>query len=94
MSAILPASSGERGVRETILRINQAGFFVFVVTNQSGVARGFYDEADVLAVHAHMRDDLARIGARIDAFRYCPHLPDAIRPEYRQDCPCRKPKPV
>ena len=57
---------------------------VFVVTNQSGVARGLYEEHHVQALHRWMADDLAKIGAHIDAFEYCPYHPDAVIERYRQ----------
>lgn len=79
--------------REAVLRINASGLLAFVVTNQSGVARGLYDEAAVDRIHAHMRSDLARIGARIDDFRYCPHHEDGVVATYRRRCGCRKPEP-
>jgi D-glycero-D-manno-heptose 1,7-bisphosphate phosphatase len=81
------------GARETVALANRLGFWVFVVTNQSGVARGFYDEAAVAALHAHVAAELAAAGARIDAFRHCPHHPDAAVTAYRRACDCRKPKP-
>lgn len=81
------------GAREAILRVNRSGLWAFVVTNQSGVARGLYDEAAVGRVHAHMQTDLARIGARIDDFRYCPHHEDGSVATYRCRCACRKPEP-
>lgn len=81
------------GAPEAILRINRAGFLAFVVTNQSGVARGFYDEVAVRQIHAQMQADLARIGARIDDLRYCPHHEDGTQAAYRRACTCRKPKP-
>jgi D-glycero-D-manno-heptose 1,7-bisphosphate phosphatase len=81
------------GARETIGLGNRLGLFVFVVTNQSGVARGLYDEAAVRRLHEHMAADLARLGARVDAFRYCPHHPEASVAEYRLACACRKPAP-
>ncbi len=70
-----------------------AGALTFLVTNQSGVARGFYTEADVVALHRHLAELLAREGARFDDIVYCPHLPDAAVAAYRLDCSCRKPKP-
>lgn len=81
------------GAREAILHCNQRGWLVFVVTNQSGVARGYYDEADIAVLHAHMQADLAAIGAHIDDFRHCPHHPKAEVAAYRQACDCRKPEP-
>ena len=79
------------GVPAMIKRLNDRGIFVFVVTNQAGVARGFYDESAVLELHRWMNEDLRRIGAHIDAFRYCPHHPNGIVPAYSRACDCRKP---
>jgi D-glycero-D-manno-heptose 1,7-bisphosphate phosphatase len=76
---------------ESVRRLNARGVLVFVVTNQSGVARGLYAEAHVTEVHAHMQAELAREGAHIDAFRYCPHHPEAEVAGYRLACACRKP---
>jgi D-glycero-D-manno-heptose 1,7-bisphosphate phosphatase len=73
--------------------LKQAGYFLVVVTNQSGIARGIYSEADYLALTAHMRTELAAAGVPLDAVEYCPHLPDAPVERYRLDCDCRKPKP-
>lgn len=81
------------GAREAVKVANDAGYFVFVVTNQSGVARGFYEETHVEALHRWMEGDLAKIGAHIDAFEYCPYHPDAVIDRYRQASPRRKPAP-
>lgn len=81
------------GAKESIRFLNANGYFVFVITNQSGVARGYYTENDVKKLHHFMNDELAKEGAHIDAFYYCPHHPDAKIEEYRQQCRCRKPEP-
>jgi D-glycero-D-manno-heptose 1,7-bisphosphate phosphatase len=81
------------GAREAVKAANDAGYFVFVVTNQSGVARGHYEEAHVDALHKWMADDLATIGAHIDAFEYCPYHPEAVIERYRRVSPRRKPAP-
>ena len=81
------------GAREAVKAANDAGYFVFVVTNQSGVARGLYEEAHVDALHKWMADDLATIGAHIDAFEYCPYHPEAVIERYRRESPRRKPAP-
>ncbi len=72
---------------------NDRGALAFLVTNQSGVARGFYAEADVVRLHRHMAEEMGRAGAHFDDIRVCPHLPDAPVAAYRLDCACRKPKP-
>ncbi len=81
------------GARDAVKRLNDAGFFVFVVTNQAGVARGFYDEAAVARLHAHIDRDLAAVGAHVDAYRYCPHHPDGTVAVYRRTSEMRKPEP-
>src|SRR5450432_3061925 len=81
------------GAKTAIRLCNDADYFVFVVTNQAGVARGYYDESDVENLHAWIRVELELQGARVDAFEYCPHHPDGIRPEYRKTCRRRKPAP-
>ena len=73
--------------------LNAAGYIVIVVTNQAGVARGYYTEDAVKAFNAHMRDVLQAQGARIDAFYYCPHHPDGSVKELAIRCDCRKPAP-
>lgn len=81
------------GAMQAIRRLNDAGVLVFVVTNQSGIARGYYDEAAMQRLHAWVQSELAGIGAHIDDVRHCPHLPDGSVAAYRSDCTCRKPRP-
>ncbi len=80
-------------VPAAIRHLNEAGYFVFVVTNQSGVARGLYDEGAVRDLHAWMDEWLRGRGARVDDWCYCPHHPDAVINAYRAACLCRKPAP-
>lgn len=81
------------GAAEAVRLLNEAGYYVFVITNQSGIARGYYDKTAVESFHAHMRDDLVAHGARIDAFYYCPHHPEGIIKQLAVQCRCRKPGP-
>jgi D-glycero-D-manno-heptose 1,7-bisphosphate phosphatase len=81
------------GARETVRLANDRGWYVFVVTNQAGVARGFYEERDIHVLHDFLREELAAAGAHVDAFEYCPHHPDGVRPGYDKACNRRKPAP-
>ena len=72
---------------------NDLGYFAFVVTNQSGIARGHYDELAVEALHMAMKRELRCYGAHLDDIRYCPHHPDGVVPRHALVCSCRKPAP-
>ena len=74
------------GSLEAISRLNHAGFRVVVATNQSGLGRGLFDMATLIAINDKMHKALAQIGGRVDALFYCPHTADSA-------CECRKPKP-
>lgn len=72
-------------VPEAIRLLNENGFKVVVITNQSGIARGYFTEEILAQIHQKMRDEIGRRGAMVDAIYYCPHHPD-------EGCECRKPK--
>ena len=78
---------------EGIRLLNDAGWLVIVVSNQSGVARGLFGTAQVEAFHAHIQAELAKAGARIDAFYYCPYHPDGSIAEWAIQHEDRKPGP-
>ena len=82
------------GGPKAVRRLNDLGYLVIVVTNQSGIGRGYYDEASMHAVHEALAAHLATAGARIDAVYFAPHHEDAVLEHYRQaDHPDRKPNP-
>lgn len=74
------------GSYRAIARLTQAGYFIAVATNQSGLSRGFYDEAQLAAIHDKMITGVQAVGGQIDYVVHCPHMPDA-------GCSCRKPQP-
>ena len=81
------------GVAEAVRLLNTAGVFVIVVTNQAGVARGYFSEERVDQIHRALSALLAQEGAHVDGFYYCPHHPTAGLGIYRVECDCRKPRP-
>jgi D-glycero-D-manno-heptose 1,7-bisphosphate phosphatase len=74
------------GSLDAIARLTQAGYRIVVATNQSGIARGLFDTATLIAIHALLQRQAAQAGGRIDAFFFCPHAADS-------SCQCRKPRP-
>ena len=78
---------------EAIRKLNEAGIPAVLVTNQSGIARGFFRVDLVQAIHARLENELSLAGARLDAIYYCPHHPEGEVEPYARDCDCRKPKP-
>jgi D-glycero-D-manno-heptose 1,7-bisphosphate phosphatase len=81
------------GAIDALRALRDGGYLLVVVTNQSGIARGLYSEADYLRLTDHMSQMLAAGGASLAAALYCPHLPQASVERYRVDCDCRKPQP-
>jgi len=77
---------------DAVRLLNRSGLLAVVITNQAGVARGYFPERLIAEVHALMNAAMEAGGARLDGIYYCPHHPSAGQPPYRQDCACRKPK--
>jgi D-glycero-D-manno-heptose 1,7-bisphosphate phosphatase len=81
------------GVAQAVRRLNDAGLLVILTTNQTGAARGFYDEAHIHALNDRVRTLLSeQAGARLDAIYYCPHLAKGVVAQYAIECECRKPQ--
>ena len=81
------------GAIQAIRIFRQLGFKVVVITNQSGVARGYYQEKDVIELHGFIDGLLTSAGTKVDRYYYCPHHPDGTVSPYAVTCNCRKPKP-
>lgn len=81
------------GAAEAIRGLNELGVAVILATNQSGVARGYYPESWIGALHERLEQLLKAEGARLDALYYCPHLPDGSVADFSYACDCRKPEP-
>jgi len=81
------------GVAAALTRLRDAGFALVLVTNQAGVARGYFDERFVRAAHVHLAELFARDGIVLDGYYYCPHHPEGAVEAYRRRGRCRKPAP-
>ena len=77
--------------KEAIKFLNESGYYVFVITNQSGIGRGYYTFKDLIKLHKYMNDDLSKMSARIDDFFYSPYHPDNISDQFDHLSNLRKP---
>jgi D-glycero-D-manno-heptose 1,7-bisphosphate phosphatase len=80
-------------IGEGLRNLQLLGFGLVVITNQSGLARGYFTFADLQRMHNYLMSELEQLGVRLDAIYYCPHHPDGIIPELAIRCNCRKPQP-
>jgi D-glycero-D-manno-heptose 1,7-bisphosphate phosphatase len=81
------------GVAQGLALLRDAGFRLIVVTNQAGIARGYYDQGVMDRLHDHLREQLALQGVALDAIYFCPHHPSGSVKELAFECDCRKPAP-
>ncbi|MDX1664729.1 MAG: HAD family hydrolase [Candidatus Promineifilaceae bacterium] len=81
------------GAARALQELHKAGYRLIVITNQSGVARGFFDEGALAAVEARLREMMTQLGVRLSAFYYCPHHVEGMVERYSFACDCRKPEP-
>ena len=79
------------GVIEALKILQEKGYLLIIITNQSGIARGYYTEEDYYKLTEHVLTELEKEGIYIADVLFCPHLPDAKIEKYRADCDCRKP---
>jgi len=82
----------QHGAAQGVQRLHTDGFAIVVVSNQSGVARGYFDESALMAVEMRLRQMVNELGVPLTGFCYCPHHPDGVVPRYAIECDCRKPK--
>ena len=78
---------------EMLQQLKQRGYFLFIISNQSGIALGYFKEEDVYKMHQAIRRQLLPYGVQFDGVYYCPHLEGGTVKDYALDCECRKPKP-
>ena len=81
------------GIGPELRFLQKAGFRLVIITNQAGIARGYFTEADLRRMHAHLTSELAFLGVHLDGIYYCPHHIDGVIPELAIHCDCRKPQP-
>ncbi len=80
------------GIGPELRVLQEAGFRLVIITNQAGIARGYFTEADLRRMHAHLTSELAFLGVHLDGIYYCPHHIDGVIPELAIHCDCRKPQ--
>ena len=80
------------GILELLEKYRKLGYLLILITNQSGVARGYYTENDIKILHDFMQQELKKQNLQFDAIYYCPHHPEGIVKKYACNCNCRKPK--
>lgn len=81
------------GAREALAYLTEHGYKIFVVTNQSGIARGYYTVEEMNRLHEHMMAEISAYGGKIEKIYFCPHHKEGKLAEFAIDCDCRKPKP-
>ena len=81
------------GAREALAYLTEQGYKIFVVTNQSGIARGYYTIEEMNKLHEHMQTEIAKYGGKVEKIYFCPHHKEGKLAEFAIDCDCRKPKP-
>ncbi|HEY0602625.1 MAG TPA: HAD family hydrolase [Herpetosiphonaceae bacterium] len=81
------------GIDGELRRLQAAGFRLIVITNQAGLAHGYFTTADLDRMHAHLTEEFERLGVRLDAIYHCPHHPEGAIAELSIACNCRKPQP-
>ena len=81
------------GIGPGLRTLQEAGFRLVIITNQAGIARGYFTEADLQRMHEYLAEELSQLGVRLDAVYYCPHHPQGVIPELAVRCDCRKPQP-
>lgn len=80
------------GAERALKKLSEGGFLLIMITNQSGVARGFFTEKQLAVYNSELKRRLSESGVRLDGYYYCPHFSGGTVPEYSFDCDCRKPK--
>ncbi len=81
------------GIGSALRALQSAGLRLVIITNQAGIARGYFTGADLQRMHDHLTQELAQIGVHVDGIYHCPHHPDGMIPELAIHCTCRKPQP-